>query len=216
MYTLNTGKVGVATDNLVTFSTQNKTTYNGVEFTVNVAARQIPAVRRRHDDDRRAVERRCDDARQPEQRSRSATRSPPFRTTVKASARVLVPVRHPGRADRSPSIPGPGVSANYTVTSAIAGRPIIGSTAGAASTSINLVEPGTLFLDYQNRLDLRLGKTFRLDRTRSRDSRTSSTCSTRAPSSASTRPTPRRHEPWLTPTAIMEGRYVRFGLQMSF
>ena len=33
MYTLNAGKVGVATDNLVTYSTQNKTTYNGVEFT---------------------------------------------------------------------------------------------------------------------------------------------------------------------------------------
>src|SRR4029450_10561481 len=35
MCTLNTSKVGVATDNLVTFSTQNKTTYNGVEFTMN-------------------------------------------------------------------------------------------------------------------------------------------------------------------------------------
>src|ERR1044072_2233383 len=35
MYTLNAGKVGVATDHLITFSTQNKITYNGVEFTVN-------------------------------------------------------------------------------------------------------------------------------------------------------------------------------------
>ena len=52
------------------------------------------------------------------------------------------------------------------MTSAIAGRPIIGSTAGAASIVVNLVEPGTLFLDYQNRLDLRLGKTFRFGRTK--------------------------------------------------
>src|SRR5262249_36856302 len=35
MYTLNPGKVGIATDNLITYSTQNKTNYDGVEFTVN-------------------------------------------------------------------------------------------------------------------------------------------------------------------------------------
>ena len=44
--------------------------------------------------------------------------------------------------------------------------PIIGSTTGTASTIVNLVEPNSLFLDYQNRLDLRVGKTFRFDRTR--------------------------------------------------
>ncbi len=35
MYTLTTGGFSAVVDNLVTFSTQNKTTYNGVEFTAN-------------------------------------------------------------------------------------------------------------------------------------------------------------------------------------
>src|SRR5207247_7784003 len=88
-----------------------------------------------------------------------------FRTTVKASAAYSLPYDIQVSGSFA-SIPGPAVAANYTVTSAIAGRPIIGSTAGAASTVVNLVQPNTVFLDYQNRLDLRLGKTFRLDRYR--------------------------------------------------
>jgi hypothetical protein len=141
---------------------------------------------------------------------------PPFRTTVKVSGAYSFPgdVQVSGSFA---SIPGPGVSANYTVTSAIAGRPIIGSTAGAASTVVNLVESGSLFLDYQNRLDLRLGKTFRVDRykiqgfadifnvlnkgTVIRVNETFAASGTNQ---------------WLTPTGILDGRYVRFGLQMSF
>ncbi len=36
LYTLNTGKVGIATDNLYTYSTQNTSTYNGFEVTANL------------------------------------------------------------------------------------------------------------------------------------------------------------------------------------
>src|SRR5262249_60242789 len=35
MYTLNANRVGIATDNLISYSTLNQTTYNGVEFTMN-------------------------------------------------------------------------------------------------------------------------------------------------------------------------------------
>jgi hypothetical protein len=64
------------------------------------------------------------------------------------------------------SIPGPVIRADYTVTAAIAGRPVIGSTSGTASTVVNLVEPNSLSSDYQNRLDMRLGKTFRFGQTK--------------------------------------------------
>ena len=57
--------------------------------------------------------------------------------------------------------PGPSVAANYTVTAALAGRPIVGTTAGATTIAVNLIEPNTVFLDYQKKLDLRLGRTFR-------------------------------------------------------
>ena len=36
LYTLNPTKVGIATDNLLTYSTQNKSTYNGFEVSANV------------------------------------------------------------------------------------------------------------------------------------------------------------------------------------
>jgi hypothetical protein len=139
-----------------------------------------------------------------------------FRTTVKASAAYSFPYDIQLSGSFA-SIPGPNVSANYTVTSAVAGRAIIGSTTGAASTVINLVEPSTLFLDRQNRLDLRLGKMFRLDRykiqgfmdvfnvfnagTIVRVNETYANAGTNL---------------WLTPTGIVDARYVRFGLQMSF
>ena len=88
-----------------------------------------------------------------------------FRTTFKVSAAYSFPYDFQLSGSFT-SIPGPGVAADYTVTAPIAGRPIIGSTAGTASTVVNLVEPNSLFLDYQNRLDLRLGKTFRFDSTK--------------------------------------------------
>jgi hypothetical protein len=116
------------------------------------------------------------------------------------------------------SIPGIPIAANYTVTSALAGRPIIGNTAGAASVVVNLVQPNSVFLDYQNRLDMRVGKTFRFGQTKIQGFAdifnvlnagtvltVNQTYGAVAASNA-----------WLTPTTIMDGRYVRFGMQLNF
>ena len=106
------------------------------------------------------------------------------------------------------------MAANYTVTSAIAGRTIIGSTAGAATIVTNLIEPGTVFLETQNRLDLRLGKTFNFNARKFQGfvdlfnvmnagtvltvNQTYAAAGTNA---------------WMTPNTITDGRYVRFGVQ---
>jgi hypothetical protein len=221
MSTLNVNKVGVATDNLVTYSGLNFTTYNGLEFTVN-ARRDKFLIFGGVTTDRRVAS-TCDVRDNPNDSrfcevSLTTAGQPAgvFRTTVKASAAYTLPWDVQVSGSYS-SIPGPGVAANFTVTSAIAGRPIIGSTAGTASTVVNLVEPNTVFLDRQDRLDMRFGRTFRFDRLKVQGfadvfnvlnegtvltvNQTYSLGATNG---------------WLTPLTIMDGRYVRFGMQMSF
>ena len=225
MYTLNPGRVGIATDNLITFSTLNTTKYDGVEFTVNARGSKYLLFGGITTD--RRVSTTCDgnnvtsgdpvgSARDNPNQLRFCDSAPPFRTTLKASAAYTFPYDVQLSGSFS-SIPGPSVSANYTVTSAVAGRPIIGSTTGAASTVINLVEPGTVFLDYQNRLDMRIGKTFRVDRLKLQgfmdvfnvfNSGTVVRVNETYAASGTNL--------WLTPQGILDGRFARFGLQMSF
>jgi hypothetical protein len=236
LYTLNPAKVGIATDNLNTFSTQNKSAYNGFEVTANLRRDRFILFGGVTTD--RLVSSNCDGSTSTQDvgtRGASARDNPNslrfcdvtlatsgqaagvFRTTVKASAAYSFPYDVQVSGSFS-SIPGPGIRADYTVTSAIAGRTIIGSTTGTASTVVNLVQPNSLFLDYQNRLDLRVGKTFRFGQTKIQGFAdifnvlnagtvltVNQTYGAVAASNA-----------WLTPTTIMDGRYVRFGMQLNF
>ena len=213
LYSLNPAKVGTAADTIVTYSALNKTTYNGVEFTAN-ARRNKFIIFGGVTVDRRAST-TCD-ARDSLNDLRFCDAIPPFRSTVKASAAYTLPwdINLSGSFS---SIPGPSVSANYTVTSAIAGRPIIGNQAGAASLVINLIQPGTVFLDYQKRLDLRLGRTFRFGQTKIQgfadifnvfnDGTVLTVNQTYAAAGTNA---------WMTPNTITDGRYVRFGMQLNF
>jgi hypothetical protein len=140
-----------------------------------------------------------------------------FRTTVKASGVYSFPYDIQVSGSFT-SIPGPGVRADYTVTSALAGRAIIGSTSGTASTIVNLVEPYSVFLPYQNRLDLRFGKTFRVN-----DVRIQGFADMFNTLNAGTVLTVNQtygavaaSNAWFTPLTIMQGRYVRFGMQLNF
>ena len=104
------------------------------------------------------------------------------------------------------------------MTSALAGRPIIGATTGAATIVVNLVQPNTVFLDYQNRLDLRLGRTFRFSRTRFQafmDVFNVFNAGTVLSINQTYGNNPATNV-WFTPLTIMDGRYIRFGAQMSF
>jgi hypothetical protein len=213
MFTLNPAKVGVATDTLVTYSSQNTSTYNGIEFTSTMRGAKYVLFGGVTTDKKTTIS--CDERDNPNN-ARFCDAVPPFRTTVKASGAYTFPYEVQLSGSFS-SIPGGNMDANYIVTSAIAGKPIIGSTSGAASTTINLVQPGTLFLDYQNRLDLRLGKTFRLNNTRIQgymdifnvfNAGTVTSVNTAYAASGTNL--------WGTPTRIVDARYVRFGMQLNF
>jgi carboxypeptidase family protein len=235
LYTLNPAKVGIATDNLYTYSTQNKSSYNGVELSANVRRDKFILFGGVTTD--RLLTSNCDGSTTLDVGARGASaRDNPnslrfcdvtlatsgqpagvFRTTVKASAAYSFPydIQLSGSFT---SIPGPGIRADYTVTSAIAGRSIIGSTTGAASTIVNLVQPNSVFLPYQNRLDMRFGKTFRFNNMRVQgfaDVFNLLNAGTVLSVNQTYGAVPSTNA-WMTPTTIMDGRYVRFGLQMNF
>jgi len=231
LYTLNAAKVGIATDNLLTNSTQNKSTYNGVEFTANMRRDKFIVFGGVTVD--RLITSNCDGSSSTDGtsgrdnpnglrfceavRATGGQAAGVYRSTVKASAAYSFPYDINLSGSFS-AIPGPSVAANYTVTSALAGRPIIGNTAGAASVVVNLVQPNSVFLDYQDRLDLRVGKTFRLGQTKIQgfadifnvfNAGTVLTINQTYGAVAAT-------NAWYTPTTIMDARYVRFGMQLNF
>jgi hypothetical protein len=231
LYSLNPNKVGVATDNLLTYSTQNKSTYNGFEVSANVRRDKFILFGGVTTD--RLVRSECDGSSATDGTSgrdnpngllfcdsvRATSGQPAgvFRTTVKASAAYSFPYDIQVSGSFT-SIPGPAIAANYTVTSALAGRPIIGSTTGAASVVMNLVQPNSLFLDYQNRLDVRFGKTFRFNQVRIQgfaDVFNLLNAGTVLSVNQTYGANPATHA-WMTPLTILDGRYARFGMQLTF
>ena len=215
MYTLNTNKVGAATDNLRTFSTANARVYNGVDLNINarIGATAFLLGGITHE---RSVSTTCDQRDNPNS-LRFCDSSGPYRTLFKLVGAYELPYAIQVSGSFI-SRPGISVSANYTVTSAIAGRPIVGTTAGAAQITVNLIEPGTMFTDYLNTLDFRLARTFRINKYRLQglvdiynllNAGTVTTVNTTFGSVAATRV-------WNNPLTIQTSRYVRFGAQLTF
>jgi hypothetical protein len=214
MYSLNANKVGTPTDNLRTYSDINTSTYNGFEISANARfskALFFGGVTT----DRRATT-SCDERDNPNS-LRFCDSIPPFRTTFKLSGAYQMPYEFQ-LSGTFMAVPGASVAANYTVTAGIAGRPIVGSTAGGTTISVNLIESNTVFLDYRKTFDLRLARNFRVDRMRIQPfadifnvmnfgtvTRINETYGANPATNA-----------WLTPLAIQDGRYVRFGVQMTF
>lgn len=214
MYSLNANKVGTPTDNLRTYSDINTSIYNGVEVSAN--ARFSRALFFGGVTTERRATTGCDERDNPNG-LRFCDAIPSFRTTLKLSGAYQLPYDFQ-LSGTFLAVPGSSVSANYTVTAAIAGRPIIGTTAGATTIGVNLIEPNTLFLDYRKTFDLRLARTFRFDRYRMQPfadffnvlnlgtvTRVNQTFGANPATNA-----------WMNPQAIQDGRYIRFGIQMSF
>ena len=215
MYSLIPTKVGTPTDNLRTFSSINSTVYDGLEFTGTMRRNKLMLLGGVTTDKR--ASKTCDERDNPNS-SRFCDAVPPFRTTYKLSGAYMLP----WDSQLSGSFiatPGPSVNANYAVNAQIAGQAVIGSTGGATSINVNLAEPNTIFLDYKKQLDMRVAKNFRFG-TKTRLQAFADVFNVfnagtvlRVNETYGSNPATNA---WMTPLAIMEARYLRFGMQMSF
>jgi hypothetical protein len=141
--------------------------------------------------------------------------SPPFfQPTIKANGAYPLPWFGLTASATFQSRPGPSILAAWAAPNAATtlGRAFnVGTTA-----TVNLIEPGTLFGDRVNQVDLRVGKNFKVDRTRIRASvdiynaLNSSAILTINTTYATTNST------WLRPTSIMPGRLIKLGATVDF
>jgi Carboxypeptidase regulatory-like domain len=216
MYTLNP-TASRTNDTVVTFSTLNNNIYNGVEFSGNARVGKGfffagVTTERRETLNCDGTQSATTSPRDNPNGLRFCDNVPPFRTLFKGSAAYTIPwdIQLSGSYR---AIPGTSVAANYTVNSTIAGRPIVGGISNATTINVNLVEPNTLFLDYQNQLDGRVGKTFRFGKVQAQgfvdifNVFNAGTITAVNQTYGST---------WNTPLAILAGRTVRFGTQWEF
>ena len=94
--------------------------------------------------------------------------STPMLTTVKGFGSYLIPRIDVQIGATLQNIPGPEVRANYTLTNAILqsalGRNLL--VAGTNSTTVNVIERGSLYGERMNQIDFRVGKLLRAGRTR--------------------------------------------------
>ena len=209
MYSVNANKVGSAVDEIATFSTTNDTVYNG--FEVNGNARFGKGFLFGGVTTQRTTRSTCDIRDNPNS-LRFCETTPPFKALLKASASDELPYAVQVSASYYGN-PGSDVTANYTVNAAIAGRPIAGGVDGAPTITVNLIEPNTLFLDYQHRVDTRVARNFRAGRSQIQGfvdlfnlfNNGTVTAVNQAYSGPAT-------NVWMRPTAILTGRTIRGGL----
>ena len=112
------------------------------------------------------------------------------------------------------SVPGPNIQANFNATNAVVmpslGRPLSG---GTANVTVNLVEPGVVYGERLNQLDLRFGKILRVGGART----TLSLDLYNALNNDTIRTQNNTFGPaWQRPTAISLARFAKISAQFDF
>jgi hypothetical protein len=108
--------------------------------------------------------------------------------------------------------PGPTVRAIYTVTSDQA-RPSLGHNLAAGVTTIDLIAPNSLIGERMFQVDLRLAKAFRFTGWRVK---AAVDLFNALNSNAALLENPTYGPSWRTPTSIMPGRLIKFGVELSY
>jgi hypothetical protein len=137
-----------------------------------------------------------------------------FQTQVKFLASYTVPRIDLQVTGNLQNLSGPQIAANYTATNAIIapslGRNLSG---GASNVTVNLIEPGTLYGERLNMLDLRFGKILRFGRNRA-----TAHLDLYNVSNANTVLTQNNTfgAVWQQPQSILPARFAKVGLTLEF
>jgi hypothetical protein len=171
VYDLNPSKVGQV-NNLVTFSNaygKQIEHWNGVDVTVNARPQAGMLLQGGVSTGRTSTDNCPVFAAVPESAPLNAYChvDTKFLTQIKLLGTYTIPKVDVQFSGTFQSLPGPQVTAVYVATNAVIqpslGRPL---SASAANAQINVVEPGTLYGERLNQLDLRFAKLFRVAKTR--------------------------------------------------
>ena len=112
---------------------------------------------------------------------------------------------------------GGALAANWVVSNAIVqqslGRPLSNN---APNVTVNLVEPGTLYGDRINEVDLRVAKILRFGRTRTNVGFDLYNIANAAPVLSYNQAFSPTTTTWLTPTGVLQPRFWKFSVQVDF
>ncbi len=138
----------------------------------------------------------------------------PFQTTVRGLGSYTIPRVDVQVSGTFQSRPGSQIAANYIVSSAIVaqtlGRPLSGS---RPNVTINVLNPGQMYRDRINQIDLRVGKVLRFGRTRTN---VGVDVFSLWNSSAVENSNTTYGTAWLTPTQVLPARFVKLFAQLDF
>jgi hypothetical protein len=111
------------------------------------------------------------------------------------------------------SLQGPEILANFTATNAIIAPSLGRNLAGnAANVSVNVVEPGTMYGERLNQLDIRAAKILRFGRTKA----TLNFDVYNVLNVDTVLTVNNAYASWQRPTSMMLARFAKFGLQFDF
>jgi hypothetical protein len=137
----------------------------------------------------------------------------PYLTNVKFSGSYTIPRADVLVSGSFRSVPGPEIYANFVATNAVVspslGRALSG---GAANLPVTIVEPGTMYGERLNQLDVRLGKILRFGRTK-----TLVNLDIYNIFNANTvLGVNNAYATWQRPTSILLARFAKIGVQFDF
>ena len=187
--------------------------WNGVDFTLDARLRQGITLQGGLSSGRTSTD-ECDVAPKVDSpNARYCHVDTKFLTQVKFLGVYTVPKVDVQIAATYQSLPGPQITANYNAPNATIaaslGRNLSG---GAANQTVNLVEPGTIYGERSNQLDLRFGKIFKLSRLRT----AVNFDLYNALNGNAVLALQNNFAVWQVPTAILPPRLAKISLQLDF